>query len=139
MANNRIVWDGLEDLKAALRALPAELAADASSIVTGAAQEAADAIRSAYPARTGNLKDHVLVTGVSAGTYGAGAVVKNTAKHAWIFENGTQARHTSLGANRGSMPPGHVFIPTVIRKRREMYERLKAVLVSHGLVAAGDP
>jgi hypothetical protein len=38
--------------------------------------------------------------------FSAGAIVINRAKHAAIFENGTQARHTAIGANRGSMPPG---------------------------------
>jgi hypothetical protein len=72
------------------------------------------------------------------GRFSAGAIVKNTAKHAWIFENGTQARHNDLGANRGSMPPGHVFIPAVIKRRRIMYQQLRALLERHGLKVSGD-
>lgn len=133
-----IVWAGLDELKAQLRALPAALAGEASGIVTSAATSAAEQIRSAYPARTGTLKDHVFVSTADPGPYGAGAVVKNTAKHAWIFENGTQARHTALGANRGSMPPGHVFLPIVIRQRRAMYVQLKALLERHGALVSGE-
>jgi hypothetical protein len=64
--------------------------------------------------------------------------VKSTAKHAALFEIGTQARHTNIGANRGSMPPGKIFVPVVVRKRRAMYERLKELLVRHGAKVNGN-
>lgn len=131
-------WDGLDALRAALRALPQELAAEASTIVLDAAEGAKEEMVARYPARTGNLRDHVYVRKASAGQYGAGAIVTNTAKHANIFEVGTQARHTAIGANRGSMPPGHVFVPIVIKRRRVMYDRLKALLVAKGLEVSGD-
>lgn len=133
-----VTWSGLDELRAALRTLPADMADDASDFVTGAAEAAKTEIVAAYPDRTGNLRNHVTVGLRSAGRYGAGAVVKNTAKHAWLFENGSQARHTTLGANRGSMPAGHVFIPIVIRWRRRMYEQLKSLMTRHGLVVTGD-
>lgn len=140
MSNNRLVLDGLADLRAALRNLPTELAGEASHIVQGAANSAAVAIRSGYAAhvRTGRLQDAVTVDSMPTGAYGAGVIVKNTSKLAFIFENGTQARHTALGANRGSMPPGHVFIPAVIRQRRKMYDALKALLERKGLLVSGD-
>lgn len=138
MSNNRLMFEGLEELRAALRDLPAELVGEASSIVMGAAEEASTAIVAAYPNRTSNLRDHVTISTQAAGRFGTAAVVKNTSKLAYIFENGTQARHTSLGANRGSMPPGHVFIPRVIKARRRMYEHLKALLQRAGLVVSGD-
>jgi hypothetical protein len=134
--SNRLTWSGLAELRDELRRLPAELAGEASAIVIGAAEGAKADMH--YPRRTGNLADHLYVTKAPAGIYGAGAVVKNTAKHAWLFENGTQARHTAIGANRGSMPPGHVFLPAVIRRRRAMYDQLKALLVRHGLVVSGE-
>lgn len=132
-----VTWSGLDELRAELRRLPAELAADAGAIVLKAAESAKAEIVAAYPKRTGNLAGHVTVSASSKGLYGAGAIVRNSAKHAWIFENGTQARHTSIGANRGAMPPGHVFLPAVIRKRRDMYAALKDLLVRHGLTVSG--
>ena len=75
---------------------------------------------------------------MDSGKYSAGAIVKNRAKHAYIFENGTQARHTGLGYNRGAMPPGHVFIPEIVRRRRGMYEKLAEMLRQHGLQVPGD-
>jgi hypothetical protein len=131
-------FEGLEELKAALRTLPDELTAEAQAIVELTANQAAAEIQAAYPARTGNLKDRVFVTHFDNGRFRAGAIVKNTAKHAYIFENGTQARHTAIGANRGSMPPGHVFIPRMIRARRRMWEGLRSLLERAGLVVSSD-
>lgn len=138
MSRNRLVFEGLNELKAALRDLPDNLIGEASNIVEGAANGAATEIRSKYPHRTGNLRDGVTVTHFDGGRFSAGAIVKNTAKHAHIFEIGTQARHTAIGANRGSMPPGHVFVPAVIKARRGMFAALKDLLVRNGLVVSGD-
>lgn len=60
--------------------------------------------------------------------YGAAAAVKNTAKHAHLYENGTQTRQTKIGANRGAAPPGRVFVPIMIRKRRELHGELVALV-----------
>ena len=139
MANNRFAMDGLAELKAALRNLPKELQAESSAIVYANADKARDELRAEYAkhTRTGNLANHVTVS-KRPGQFGAAALVKNTAKHAHLFENGTQARHTDIGANRGAMPAGHVFVPIMIRRRRVMYEVLKELLVKHGLIVSGD-
>lgn len=139
MANNRIRWEGLDELKAELRRLPAELAQDASAIVFAHADGALGEIRDAYPTRTGNLRKGLRRTVNAVGRFGAGALVKNVAPHAWIFEHGTQARHTAIGANRGAMPAGRVFIPIVMRWRRKMYLQLAALLERHGLRTSGSP
>jgi hypothetical protein len=130
--------DGLDDLRALLRRLPAELRDEATGIVQGSANAAAEEIRAAYPDRTGNLRDHVFVSTTVEGTFGVGARVRNTAKHAWLFENGTQTRQTALGANRGAMPAGNVFIPRVIRHRTEMMRALRAMVEAHGLTVTGS-
>jgi len=137
MANNRIKLDGFEELRAALTRLPAELTGDAKDIVFANAEEAAREIGAAYPRRTGDLKDHLSVTKI-VGQFSVRAVVKNTSKHALTFETGSQARHNAIGANRGSMPPANVFYPTILRRRRTMYEVLKTMLVSKGLMVSGD-
>lgn len=138
----RVTWSGLADLRADLRRLPAELADEARLTVESSAEAAADRIRNGYPRRTGDLADHVKVEPVGSGPFGAGYIVKSTAKHAFIFEHGTEARHyvTVNGVKHllGKMPPGRVFIPNVIKSRREMYELLKAMLTRHGLKVSGD-
>lgn len=140
------VWTGLEEFKQQLRAMPAELTGEASGIVTGEAEGAAAEIRAVYEAhaRSGDLASHVFVSAVSKGQFGAGAVVKSTGKHAWLFDNGSQARHRVSGASTGTMwgqtptPPLHTFVATMIRRRRAMYEQLKALLARKGLVVTGD-
>jgi len=128
---------GLEELRAALRTLPTELAGEAQHVVVGAANGAAADIRGAYPVRTGNLRDHVTVRDLPSGPTGAAAKVVSSARHAALFEVGTQARHTSIGANRGTMPPGHVFVPRVIRARRLMVQQLVDLVRRAGLTVTG--
>lgn len=139
MSNNRLQLDGLAELREALRNLPAELTGEGSNIVEGEANGAALDIKSGYAAhrRTGKLQDSVEVTHGTSG-FSASAMIIAKSPHAHLFENGTQARHTAIGANRGSMPPGHVFIPAMIRRRRRMYDALKALLERAGLVVGGD-
>jgi len=119
----RVTFAGLEELGADLRNLTPALAAHARAIVENAAEEAKSSIFQAYPRRTGNLRRGVTVTHKST-KLRAVSVVTNRAPHAWIYENGTQARHTKIGANRGSMPPGHVFWPIYYRRKRKMLQEL---------------
>ncbi len=140
MANAQLRFDGLNELREQLRNLPAELTSEASTIVDSTAREAEAEIRGEYEShrRSGNLAKRLRVTRVDQGKYSAGALLKSTAPHANLFENGSQARHTDIGANRGSMPPAHVFVPAVVRARRRMFEKLKAMLQRNGLTVSGD-
>lgn len=140
MSANRLKFDGLDELREQLRKLPQELAAEASGIVLTVAYAAAAEMRAGYEAHrvSGELAEGVTVTRFDAGKVAAGVIVKNRSKLAFIFENGTQTRQTALGANRGSMPPGHVFVPAITKARRSMYAKLKDLLARHGLVVSGD-
>lgn len=148
MTGGSLRWDGLDELKEWLRTLPEHLTEEAAGIVTRAAVNAAEDIRAAYPVRTGNLRRGVrvnridgsnpLASGGGGRHLAVGAVVYNNAPHAFMFEHGTEARQTDLGANRGSMPAGHVFIPRVIRHRRHMYDQLRALMERSGLRTTGN-
>jgi hypothetical protein len=135
-------WDGLAELYKQLETLPATLTGEAAHIVEGVANAAALDIRSAYPVHSGNLRDSVFVTHFDKGRYSAGAQVKATAPHAWIFENGTAARayYTKAGVRHvtGAMPPGHVFVPIVMKHRRLMYSQFAALLERNGIAARID-
>lgn len=145
MSNNRIVFRGLEELKAELRALPAELASEAGNVVEGTAIEASATVHAEYERHrvTGELADSLKVLHVSAGQFGAAYVVKATSKIAWLFDNGSQARHwlsgKSTGAMWGKTPPTHVFVKTMTRARTKMYQTLKGVVERKGLVVTGEP
>jgi len=144
------VLTGIDELREALRNLPAELAAEAGAAVTEAAQAAESDARAAYEAHrhSGNLVSRLSRT-TSSSAFGAGALVKNTAKHAWIFENGSEARHytTASGATHGTgamwgktaQPPTHMFVRAMQTRRTAMYARLRAVLERQGLEVTGEP
>lgn len=137
MAGNHFTWPGLAELKAQLRALPAELAGEGGHLVEARANGAAVTIRTGYPARSGDLRDQVEVEH-TASRFGARSIVRNRSRHAEPFENGSEARHTAIGANRGRMPPNHLFTQEIIRARRAMYGDLADLLRRHGLTVTGD-
>ena len=135
-------FDGLDELKQALMDLPASLSQEGGDIVVVATNDTADAIVAAYPeGPTGHLKGGVRFT-VERSPFGALGTIKNTAQHAWIFEEGTQARHyvTKNGVQHltGSMPPSHVFVRTIMAGRKTMYEQLSDLLKAQGLEVSDD-
>ena len=135
-----VTFTGLDELLRDLRNLPRELADEAGGIVLNAANDASTSIE--YPRLSGNLADHLQVQTRNGGEFGAVVVLKNTAKHAHIYESGSQARYNSAGAFRGRMPPAsgrQSFRAMSIRARTRMYERLKAMLVRHGATVSGEP
>lgn len=133
------VSPGLDELRATLRALPADLAAEARGIVLEHAERAEDEVYAAYPEVSGTLRNDLRVDVVDGGDFGAAARVVNTAKDAWFFENGTQVRHTSFGANRGQMPAAHVFVPRMITWRARMWAALADMVRAHGITVSGTP
>lgn len=138
MSTTRFYLTGVTELREQLRNLPAKLAAEAGWIVREAGGSAGAAIIDAYPVGpTGNLRKGVTVK-THRGPAGTAVIVRSIAPHAWLFENGSQARHTDLGVNRGAMPPGHVVIPIAIRVRRKMVADLIALVERQGLTVTGN-
>jgi hypothetical protein len=141
----RVRWDGLDELKAWMRNLPASATGEATRIVEGAANAAAADARAGYVEHrfSGDLESHVVVTHFERGKFTTGAIVKNTAHHAWLFENGTMARHyvTEKGKTHltGAARAMNVFRPAMIRRRKIMYEQLKTMLLRIGFTqVTGD-
>lgn len=138
----QFVVEGLDDLIQALRTLPENLANEAAGIIEHSTQSAAARIREGYPARAEKLRRGVKTKITRSGVTVVGRV-SSTAKTsegislALLFEIGTQARHNALGANRGSMPAGHVAVPIIQREQRAMYDQLRQLLSDHGLEVTG--
>lgn len=132
----RVTWAGMSELMEALRQLPEHLVGDATPIVTGAADRTYDTVEADYrdSAITGALERGLKKETKSIGPFGVAVVVRNTAPIAWMYENGTEARHTHAGVSRGAMPPKHIFISTAERNRTAMYEALKQMLVAWGFL-----
>jgi hypothetical protein len=141
---------GLPQLMADLRELPESLRDEGRQIVQAEVNAAEAEVRAGYAEHreSGNLdrglqQRHETASGAAVGPgegrYGVRIVLRSGAKHAYLFEVGTQLpRKTDKGWNRGPMPAGKVFIPIVIRHRRRMYDRLAQLLVTAGLRVSGE-
>jgi hypothetical protein len=128
--------DGLTELRAALMHLPPELVREASVIVTAQAEAAMREMAAGYPFHSGNLRQHLRLE-LGGDAVSATARIRNTAKHAYIFESGTGPRHWANGKNTGTMPAGRVFIPIAIQRRRIMLAALIDLVERSGLHVSG--
>jgi hypothetical protein len=125
----RLTFVGLAGLRDAFKRLPAELKAEAVTLVRDSATQAQRAIVAQYPAgKTGQLRAQVQVVSIPAATYGTAAAVKSQARYARFFEEGTRVRQTKNGWNRGRMPAANVLVPTMIRVRAALYRDLADVI-----------
>jgi hypothetical protein len=140
MPRAMVVWDGLTEYRALLAKMPQDVAGEAGKMIEGKANSVAHDIKAAYPVRTGKLRDKVqVIHQETSGRLKPSATIKNTDRKARWFELGTKARHNSIGANRGSMPPGRVFIPRILKGRRELIQQFKELLMRYGAKqVAGD-
>lgn len=133
----RINFDGMNELRSALQALPQELANEAAGIVGTYAKQAEVETENGYPiGPTGNLRRRVTLS-VQSNNASVKAIVSSRAPHAWIFEHGTGNRVTRNGANRGRMPqarPEQRMIPKVQRIRARMVNALIAFVREKGFV-----
>lgn len=135
-----VKWSGLDELTRDLTQLTPAVVEQADGIVNAHAHKAADAIVSAYPERTGKLRQGVTVRETSSKGRRPDTpryTVANSAPLAHIFEYGTQARHTEIGADRGVMPAGKIFIPFAIRERGAMLNDLRELLRAQGATVTG--
>lgn len=133
-------WEGLAELRDALRTLPAELTAEASNIIQESANRAIADMKQEYP--LGELSDKLYQSSLSRGIYGAGILIKNASGWAWHWDFGTKLRHRAsggaTGAEWGATKPPHTFIQTMDKYRRQMYDRLKAFMERNGLRVTGE-
>jgi hypothetical protein len=154
MSANRFKIDGLFELKQALRDLPKELTDDAQAIIFESADQAGASLTANYPVRRtglnpglkrkspwfapGRLQKSVRVI-KEAGQFTTTARVKSNDPIAWLYDHGSEARHHDSGKLVGRMPPTFLFIKTMIRYRRAMYDQLRALLESKGIKVTGEP
>lgn len=134
-----VKWDGLDELRRQLKALPADLAHEARENVVEAAESAAAALRQAYPpGPTGRLRRGVKVT-VKQTEATVVATLKSTAPEAHLWEWGTQVRRTQQGWNRGAAPAHYNqgVVGLGLRYRRRLNGQLVELVKRHGLEVTG--
>lgn len=135
-ADNKLTFDGLDELREELRHLPADLTEKGISIVTEHAQAAERAIETGYPiGPTGTLRRRVVLERSPSLKNSCSFAVRSQAPHANIFERGTVQRHTKKGWNRGRMPQqpeSERLIPKAIRIRKRMTDALIELVRSEG-------
>jgi len=124
----RVTWIGLDELRASLQSLPADLVDAATPLVADTAEDAAAEIRAAYPARTGRLRASVRVVTIEGKTGAVSRAVRSEAPYARFYESGWVAH-----GSRRHIPGKHVVVPVLMRRRRQLVESLIGVVEQAGL------
>lgn len=139
MASMKVAMEGLDELRAALKALPEDLARDARFRVRAAANAAADDLRAAYPSDSGNLRRGVRVA-VEDQAVSVVATVKSSSPHAHLWEFGTQVRRTQRLLNRGAAPAhfDQGLVGIAQRRRRDLNEELVDIVRKAGFEVTGE-
>ena len=132
-----IVWDGLKEYLDELRRLPDESKAEAAKLIQGGVNAAYVTIARVYDAHrhTGTLRARLRIS-----TLRGGLKLTSGSPIAWLFDNGSQARHYveasgathATGRMWGRTPPTHIFARTVAKERRTLTEQYKAMLRRRG-------
>jgi hypothetical protein len=130
-----VKWEGLDELRAALRQLPADLTAEASLLLEGVANGAMADMRAEYP--PGELRDGLSQTTLTAGRFGTGIRIRNSSGWSWHWDHGTRLRHwrqgKSTGAEWGETTPKHTFGRAMAVGRRRWYTQAAQMLERNGL------
>jgi hypothetical protein len=143
-------WVGLTQYRASLLALPTNCVREASNAIVGETNAAFVTIAQVYEAHrlTGALRKGLTVSVLgSPGGLITGRVLKSNGALAWLFDNGSVARHyvTRSGADHktgrmwGKTPPTHIFTRTVGRARRRLTQTFRDILLRQGATSVtGD-
>jgi hypothetical protein len=129
MAHNRLVWQGLQELRAALRNLPEELRAEGNAIVRRSGEAVEVATYTNYPEVSGNLRKGV-GRKEDISRFGIVVTVYSRAYHAHLYEMGT--------VKQPPAPPWKRLGTHAARERRKMYDQLRDLLASKGLQVSGS-
>lgn len=132
-------WRGMDELQKELRALPEESKSEAEKIIEGHVNAAYVTIKRVYEAHrfTGTLSNRLTISPIrKSGQLVAGLVLRSGSPLAWLFDNGSMARHyvTENGVTHvtGRMPARHIFGRTVGFAKRRVLQDLKDMLLRRG-------
>jgi len=133
-----VSWSNLDAFYKELLALPETLRGEANAILLESAQAAKAEISAAYPdTGTGNLRRGLVLT-PARGRLFAGAILRNRAPHAWIYEHGTKLRRLlghgmyRAGTERGASPAHNTFHPIAEAHQRAAVRAIVDLEYAHG-------
>jgi hypothetical protein len=139
MAKTFVVWNGLNEYREELRQLPEACTGEAAHIVEAGANGAYVTISAVYGAHhfTGTLQKRLTLSPLKvSGQFTTGLKLTSGSPIAWLFDNGSQARHyvTEKGVTHvtGRMPPSHIFSSTVGKTKRAIVQNLKDMVMRRG-------
>src|SRR5438128_7815746 len=138
---NRFEFQGLAELRAALRQLPSELAGEAVSIVDDATGRTESSLLQAYPlGETGKMRAGVS-SAVVSDRGGVIGTVRSKSPHARLWEFGTAVRATRQGWNRGRAPSHKTegLVAIAQRERSRMNQQLIELVRRAGFAGSGVP
>lgn len=136
-----VEWSGLTEFYDALQQLPEAMASEAADVVVEATNRAETQLREAYPeGETGKLRRGVKKT-IERSRFGVVGTVRSTARHAHLWEYGTQHRQTRHGWNRGRSPShAHEGLGAIAsRVRRRMHAQLIEIVRRAGFDVSVSP
>jgi hypothetical protein len=140
VSNNRLELNGLADLMAALRKLPADLAQEAADLIDDTVEITASSLIQSYPlGDTGNLRKGVKKK-ITRSQFGAVGEVKSTSPHAHLWEFGTQNRQTRQGWNRGKLKAQYNrgLVGISLRERKKLNAKLIDLVRKAGFEVTGS-
>jgi len=143
MAKSGFRWDGLKEYRDRLEQLPEACRVEAARTIEGEVNAAYVRIARVYGehVHTGTLKRRLVMSPLKvSGQLTTGIVLRSGSPIAWLFDNGSEARHYteasgtphSTGKMWGKTPPTHIFARTVGFSKRKIADLLKAMLLRHG-------
>jgi hypothetical protein len=138
MAKATMVWDGFQEYLDELRKLPEDCAVEAANLTESGVNAAYQTISQVYGQHrfTGTLQSRLRIKTVRVGRLIKGLVLESGSPIAWLFDNGSQARHWASGKSTGKMwgrtAPTHIFAKTVARERRKLTQQFKDMLLRRG-------
>lgn len=146
MSQTKVTWTGLTEYRNEVRQLPEACTGEAAKVVEGEVNGAYVEIAQVYGQHrhTGKLLKRLKITPITnKGALTTGRKLTSGSPIAWLFDNGSQARHWVSGKSTGKMwgrtPPTHIFTRTEGRTRARIVNLLKAMVLRRGATTvAGD-
>jgi len=137
-------WDGLKEFREEIRKLPEACRGEAAKVVEAEVNGAYVTIKRVYEAHvwTGTLSRRLAIAPLEVKGQTTGVVLRSGSPLAWLFDNGSQARHyvTVNGKQHltGRMPGFHIFGRTAAFTRRKIRALLIEMVKRHGAVKVTD-